>query len=48
MMLGVFITGLDARKYSISEIISMDTLKMYYKPIQMSFQENPDIDIETR
>ncbi len=48
MMLGVLITGLDARKYSISETISIDTLKMYYKSIQISFQENPDIDIETR
>jgi transposase len=26
----------------------MDILKMYYKSIQMDFQENPDIDIGKR
>ena len=31
MMLGVLITGLDARKESISRTISMDILKMYDK-----------------
>ena len=45
MMLGVLITGLDARKESISETASMDILKMYDKAIQMGFQENPDIDV---
>jgi hypothetical protein len=48
MMLGVLITGLDARKESISETISMDILKMYDKAILMGFQENPDIDIGKR
>ena len=48
MMLGVLITGLDARKESISETISMDILKMYDKAIQMGIQENPDIDIGKR
>jgi transposase len=48
MMLGVLITGLDARKESISETASLDILKMYDKSIQMGFQENPDIDIGNR
>ncbi len=48
MMLGVLITGLDARKESISETASLDILKMYDKSIQMGFQENPDIDIGKR
>ena len=48
MMLGVLITGLDARKESISETASLDILKMYEKAIQMGFQENPDIDIGKR
>ncbi len=45
MMLGVLITGLDARKESISETASMDILKMYDKAILLGIQENPDIDI---
>ena len=45
MMLGVLITGLDARKESISEPVSLDILKMYDKSILMGYQENPDIDI---
>ncbi len=44
-MLGVLITGLDARKESISETASLDILKMYDKAILMGIQENPDIDI---
>jgi transposase len=48
MMLGVLITGLDARKESNSETASMDILKMYDKAILMGFQENPDIDIGKR
>ncbi len=48
MMLGVLITGLDAREESISETASLDILKMYDKAIQMGYQENPDIDIEKR
>jgi hypothetical protein len=48
MMLGVLITGLDARKESISGTASLDILKMYDKAIQMGFQENPDIDIGKR
>ena len=48
MMLGVLITGLDARKESISGTASLDILKMYDKSIQMGFQENPDIDIGKR
>ena len=45
MMLGVLITGFDARKESISEPVSLDILKMYDKSILMGYQENPDIDI---
>jgi len=48
MMLDVLITGLDARKESISETISMDILKMYDKSIQIGFHEIPDIDIRKR
>ncbi len=48
MMLGVLITGLDARKESISETASMDILKMYDKAILLGIQENPDIDIGKR
>ena len=48
MMLGVLITGLDARKESIPETASLDILKMYDKAILMGFQENPDIDIGKR
>jgi transposase len=48
MMLGVLITGLDARKESNSETASMDILKMYDRAILMGFQENPDIDIGKR
>jgi transposase len=43
MMLGVLITGLDARKESISETASRND-----KAIKMGFQENPDIDIGKR
>ena len=48
MMLGVLITGLDARKEAISETASMDILKMYDKAILLGIQENPDIDIGKR
>ena len=48
MMLGVLITGLDARKEAISEPVSLDILKMYDKSILMGYQENTDIDIGKR
>jgi hypothetical protein len=48
VMLDVLITGLDARKESISETASMDILKMYDKAILLGIQENPDIDIGKR
>ena len=45
MMLGVLITGLDARKESNLEAALLDILKMYDRAILKGFQEIPDIDI---
>ena len=48
MMLGVLITGLDARKESNLEAALLDILKMYDRAILIGFQEIPDIDIGKR